>query len=523
MVTRILVVDDELLMRVEIVHLLENSSDYHVCGSAENGEQALSMMSKIRPDILLLDLTMPVMDGITMLKELKNLSHAPKVLILSCHDEFYLVKEALVNGADDYILKNTLNHDNLIESLNKLRNQIQTENKKKNIENISYDLQKISTIYHEDILKHIINGTIDKNVNLSQYVSIDERNCCCTVFSISHFSEVIRRYQNNDISFLISSMCSIFENALSDIPGKELLRNNENEFILLLSFSGTSESRVIKDMISEKMEKLSELGKTYLNISLVFGIGSLSHNFSSLHESYKQALNAMIVHFYDSKKEIIFYSDMCYDFCTHDQYNNVANQLFLYCDINDYKSLHNYLLNIPELCIKYKKLPLLFPEQIKSLYIGIARSIHTNNQTVDKLTIEKINTCETFEALNVLFDTEVFDKLQLDKIEQIDYLSKQTIQFINKNYMNDISVYNIADSLEVSETYLSRIFNKNVGISIPNYINQYRIGKAKEYLLNTNLKLYEISEKVGFNSLAYFNTTFKRVVGCTPSSFRNKH
>jgi two-component system response regulator YesN len=318
-------------------------------------------------------------------------------------------------------------------------------------------------------------------------------------------------------------MCTIFENALSDIPAKELFRNKENEFILLLSFSNIDESRKIQDMISEKIEKLSELGKTYLNISIIFGIGSPFHSLSSLDESYRQAINAMIVYFYNPKEEIIFYKDKCYDFCTQEQYNNIANQLFLYCDINGYKSLRNYLSDIPDLCLKYKKLPLLFPEQIKSLYIGIARSIHTNNQTVDKLTIEKINSCETFEALNKLFDSEIFYSFQLDKIEQIDYLSKQTIQFINKNYVNDISVSNIADSLEVSETYLSRIFNKNVGTSIPNYINQYRIGKAKEYLLNTNLKLYEISEKVGFNSLAYFNTTFKKIVGCTPSTFRNKH
>jgi two-component system response regulator YesN len=435
MATRILVVDDELLMRVEIVHLLENATDYHVCGSAEDGEEALSLIGKSKPDIILLDLTMPVMDGITMLKKLKDMAHPPKVLVLSCHDEFNLVKEALINGADDYILKNTLNHDNLINSLNKLRSKIQTDNKNLNLENISGDLKKISTIYHEDILKHIINGTIDKNVKLSQYISIDEKNCCCIVFAISHFSDVIRRYQNNDISFLVSSMCTIFENALSDIPAKELFRNKENEFILLLSFSNIDESRKIQDMISEKIEKLSELGKTYLNISIIFGIGSPFHSLSSLDESYRQAINAMIVYFYNPKEEIIFYKDKCYDFCTQEQYNNIANQLFLYCDINGYKSLRNYLSDIPDLCLKYKKLPLLFPEQIKSLYIGIARSIHTNNQTVDKLTIEKINSCETFEALNKLFDSEIFYSFQLDKIEQIDYLSKQTIQFINKNYV----------------------------------------------------------------------------------------
>jgi two-component system response regulator YesN len=100
------------------------------------------------------------------------------------------------------------------------------------------------------------------------------------------------------------------------------------------------------------------------------------------------------------------------------------------------------------------------------------------------------------------------------------YISQKTIKFIKCNYHKDISLTDIAAQININSTYLSDIFNKEVGISIPQYLNRLRIEKSKSLLKNHNIKIGEVSALVGFQDSNYFGKVFKKNVGMTPERFR---
>lgn len=104
---KILLVDDDFLVRTFLSRLTNwNAHGYSVVGAAQDGEQALEMTQEYQPDIIITDISMPVMDGITLIRRLKKENNPAKIVVLSCHDDFEYVREAMKLGADEYVLKN---------------------------------------------------------------------------------------------------------------------------------------------------------------------------------------------------------------------------------------------------------------------------------------------------------------------------------------------------------------------------------------------------------------------------------
>ena len=102
MIQKILIAEDELLTRIGIRNLIPwQEYEFQLAGEAEDGEQAIKVLEKYSPDILLLDINMPMVDGISVLQTIKEKGWHTHTIILSCHDEFEMVKQALVWGADD--------------------------------------------------------------------------------------------------------------------------------------------------------------------------------------------------------------------------------------------------------------------------------------------------------------------------------------------------------------------------------------------------------------------------------------
>jgi len=93
-------------------------------------------------------------------------------------------------------------------------------------------------------------------------------------------------------------------------------------------------------------------------------------------------------------------------------------------------------------------------------------------------------------------------------------------KYLDENYMIDMNITDVADHLDISYSYLSRIFRTRTGITLTDYLNSVRINKSKEYLTNTFLTLGEISEKVGYNNVQSYQRFFKKYINLTPGDFR---
>lgn len=121
-----MLVDDDFLVRTFLSRLTNwNAHGYSVVGAAQDGEQALEMTQEYQPDIIITDISMPVMDGITLIRRLKKENNPAKIVVLSCHDDFEYVREAMKLGADEYVLKNLLTEQSMLKLLGELEGREQ--------------------------------------------------------------------------------------------------------------------------------------------------------------------------------------------------------------------------------------------------------------------------------------------------------------------------------------------------------------------------------------------------------------
>lgn len=123
--------------------------------------------------------------------------------------------------------------------------------------------------------------------------------------------------------------------------------------------------------------------------------------------------------------------------------------------------------------------------------------------------------CSRLQASPVLFSAAVGEKRK-------DPLTSQAITYINQHYNEEISLESLARRLFVNPSYLSRTFKKNTGYAVVSYINLKRVTQARYYLSETDMPITQIAFLVGFNTISYFCVVFRRLIGCTPSVYRQE-
>ena len=164
---RVLIVEDEYITRNFLSSIINwEEHDMTLVSLAKDGLEALNIIKKENIDIVITDLKMPKMDGNTLIKNLKEIKFKGKIIVLSNYDDFRSVKEAMKNGAYEYILKVTISKNELLEILEKARAELINSNKLikgNNIVEISSEKLNVNE-YLEMYLKGEVNITIDSNL-----------------------------------------------------------------------------------------------------------------------------------------------------------------------------------------------------------------------------------------------------------------------------------------------------------------------------------------------------------------------
>ncbi len=145
---KLVVIDDDLPIREELKRFNWDSLDIEFAGEAENGYTGLNLCRKERPDIIFLDIIMPVMEGLEMLKFIKDELPESQVVILTCHKDYKYMREALKMGVSDYILKTNLEDEEIISVIKRVKENLlnfRSESKKDDIKN----KLKSSTVFRE--------------------------------------------------------------------------------------------------------------------------------------------------------------------------------------------------------------------------------------------------------------------------------------------------------------------------------------------------------------------------------------
>lgn len=532
---KLLIVEDEKWEREGLVHFLDwPQLGIEIIGAAPNGERGLEIAKAQKPDILITDIKMPVMDGLRLAKEMKNISPDCQMIIVTGYDEFEYAQEALSYSVYEYLLK-PIQKESLLETIKRVVDNIDRQiNESIYAENLHAQLNDLLFAEREKYLQSLIAGR-----RLPTELSLQKRGG--DFFDYEYYTAAVIKLDlasddyYADIDCLKArqkDVCSCFYRLCRDdclIARDEIIFC---EIVLCLAAHNSN-----KSSFADKLSSIIAAGDPIFARKHIVGVGSCVKTMDQVARSYMEAKSALDQAFLMSEGDIVFYEDIKNEFdmdssVAEDNIDSVAdfskkllNQAVDADIATIMAATENAFYHLSGSGVKRSELYDYFNCFINELRIF---SANINDLSFLKQTIYQETFFERFFRLDDLKEwlqkllVEVHNNIKCKMANREKQLSDQAMAIIKRDYSQNIGIDSIAHSMNISANYLSSIFNKHAGRSFSTVLTEYRIKKAEELLADKTCNILDIAQKVGFSNASYFSTVFKKVNGSTPIEFRQK-
>jgi len=542
---KLLVVDDEKIVRIALSTIIDWSEhDFQFVGAASNGAEALKLIEQSSPDIIITDLKMPEMDGLELIRTLHERQYAGKYIVLSNYDEYASVREAMRLGASDYMLKMTIEPSELLAILQKLRNSLLEERKQQATNNQlvrqlheSQNQQRIQLLKEYLQESDLIADTLERDIKAIGFHDAAAIGRLLLIH-MSEYENVMVNGKLRDKKLFLFSLENILKETLAGCEQIDLIELGEGLYLVIALDTRSA---------SDDQKWLLLAGKTiqllamYLNIHLSVTLSSQFSGIHALREQYLQALLAASADFYEGPDVVIEASKMVITpYLASDIELDWSEKLKLAVEEGNVERLEEVLANI----IAYATEVKWDPASLKRYYIALLGDLdkeylkweqqYTAVLAEDMHAVQKLSLFY-FEALTKAATVEEFmlaaqkalqsacSRLQDMKDKRYRKEVLQLIELIEHNTDKKMSLEQLASEVNMHANYMCRVFKQDTGKSIVQYWNELKISKAAEYLKQPDVRVKEAAAYVGIDDPFYFNRLFKKIIGISPTEYRNKY
>lgn len=510
---RVVIVEDEEIIRNGLIKLLGKiNKDVEIVGSAEDGEVGLEIIEKVRPDLVITDIRMPKMDGIEMLGSVAKMGITHKTIVLSAYSEFEYAQKAIKLGVSEYILK-PISIQEIAQSLKKITNQLNYEqnNKLKNPERL-FNLKHIfqSSLFEE----LIIDGDIEKLLKENYKISVNDIFEVFVIYLGNKYEQYHIKIEN-DIKIILNDTNN-FEFKMLELPSC-------NEIVMIF-FNFKIEINLLEYVNNSLRPRINYIDSNdmvlgYMRCEGILALKDIIHKLNKeLHWNIVLESNDIVNYPEVLKKytlpisyPIAIEKELKTVVCTMqlNKIDKIIDKFIHYC-----KDIRGNPKGIKENFVRFAWIIISFTKEIdETLYSDLdSQQLLTNIMSA-------ITWNELEGALKILIQKNNHHK-DVSSVSCISLLVKRSQCIIHEFYNKGITLDEIALKLGVTPEYLSTQFKKEIGESFSAYIRSYRINKAKKLLISTELKLYQISEQVGYNDPKYFSKVFKENTDQLPGEYR---
>lgn len=530
---RVLVVDDEPIHRREMAKLVRSLRNEYTVEEAENGKAALEMINNSKYNILITDVKMPVMDGLQLLESIEEKTSHMKIVVLSGYDYFEYAKGAIKFGACDYILKpvDPETVEMMLRRVEKLLKE-QEENDKTR-DSLRKELDVTYPVYldyamnrwireelpldNEPIIQDVIKNKGDCRILT---ISISDRKATASNSSTTMRKDEIKSYARNTIYDRLSAFGRNLSFFLED-----------KRLILAIILFSTNKINIYADDFILELNQIASL--FYEQQELIISIGISNSYKCSRHNcktALREALQALEHCFYKIESICIYGIDgkfpMNNTLPDMPQFETELKDAIVQCDSERiFKCLDNFFSGLAK---EARIAPDILINYTENLLISCLDTIKKSIENSDYLELsykirQSINQCtylkELSETLRNLI-IAIIDKFQTVLEDRNKYIIQKCIEYISGNLSEELSVETLANRFHFNPNYFSTIFKKNTGVALSYFILDMRMQKAVFLLQNSEKKIYEIAEKVGFRDVKYFCKVFKSKFGVTPNHYR---
>lgn len=484
---------------------------------------------------MITDIRMPQLSGIDLMKVLNENSIYPRTVVVSGYDDFEYAQGALRMGAVNYLLK-PVEEDELLDTIKHCVKELESERQK----NTTFQEQSTtSEMLMEHIYEELIFETPDKRIE-ELLEKLNKKGICFPFPSAAVISIQVREHTFFVNDKIKSDMWSVYQwlrrNLQEQCYERQYLYMREGQVVLLLFGEEKKEKfdKRIKNWIQIILEEMQK----ELNISLFMSLG-VADTFSEIHTSYEEALRKIREKRAEEKRILALKNQK-----TEQELNTRFDDIY---GEYDFKTLIKEIRSGNSERAE-KELRLVMENSSRRLQSADTMKMQLFYMNfINKIAGACLPECETYadelamqcmtvmrELISIGTDSVVMEMWTclgrfVEKLTEVyqenngrrkHWMIDEVLQYVEENYNTALSTRDIAGRFFMNTSYFSKLFHEQMGCTFSNYVIDLRIKKAKIMLTQTNMKLYDIADAVGYTNVQYFSTIFKEKEGLTPSAFR---
>lgn len=458
---RILLVDDDFLALNAFFTLADwNQYGLSIAFEAHNGQEALDYLKDNRPDIAFLDVCMPDMDGIALLRLIRARDPSILCIMLSSYSDYPYVREALKHGAADYLLKHEITRESVLRLLSQ------------------YVTEIAPAPSGEDLESRLLHVLGERRPDAEPLSGILSYGCLAS--------------GRIPIEAQLMSIHQTCRHILNECPGSAVSSPDPGELVLFFPPANLEQAQEYTAKIRKAMEKYHHMEYAFLPVKHCADAEQINQAYRLFHRESIQ--NAPARPSLSSEESISL----------------------MLAVINHQKAMVKTLVQALYADAQKKKDVDAFAREVLSLYQHLKQLMGITGSVPPRLPGDPAQWEAAVEKMFV--DLSAYDDAGASS--PCSHTIRQALEYLHQHYAEDIRLNDVARYCNVSYNHLSFLFKKETGENIVGYINRLRIHQAARLILFDSLPVSAVCEKVGFNSYNHFFATFRSITGMTPSEFR---
>ncbi len=507
----VFIADDEQIVLEGLKYIIDwNQLGFTICGTATNGQDALTQILALKPDLVIMDIRMPKMNGIDVVTAAVTQGFRGKFIILSGVVDFKMAQSAMRNGVDFYLTK-PIDEEELEKAVISIREDLQLHHRNVNV----YEQYRAMARNH--ILEEILQGTADLERIDTQELHLEAN--LYQVISYENYN-VNYAYQNWDFERLIRV-------TNKDQNSFDVIASDMRHIILLKGdFAITQFARLVEHykLTPQKGSPLDSIFLTY---------GRVVSRLSDIPMSYEDVKKLTNRRFFCYKNQHVLSYDSLQQpesapVLLHRNTSHLYAEKFVgFIQTKNENQLCDTLDELSELMQNTSAGISDIKHALMDIYIQVKQRVLTLFPTSEIPVPPNTTVIDLIEKKYYLYEIIDFLEEQFTLMMRIVGVSTgasvldDVKYYINNNYERDLKLETIAPLFGYSSSYLGKLFSKN-GSNFNSYVDQIRIAKAKELLKEPDLKVYEIATRVGYKDVNYFHIKFKKYTSTSPAEFRKQ-
>lgn len=536
---KVLIVDDDILTRMNIKMIIDwNKMGYDICGEAVNGHNGIEMLETHNPEIVLTDMRMPVMDGLGLIEWINKYKPYIQVIALSGYDDFDYVKDSMKLGAIDYLIKHKLNPELLLSALEQAKSRIiKTKKAIEEKHQIENQLQLAQGHLNQQFLRALLNGEITELAEIKQgiknhHLNLEVMNNIVVVLEIDDYSFLKDKFTEMELNKRVTNVfIEIIQQILNETKQAYIIHIEQGKFAIVLSVSKAYSMLYVYNQMYQIIDRIKISIKRYLNLTACFGVSPVCPTLQKINHYYQKANLLLDEKFYKGKDQLFMENServIKNEFMTltTEQEKTIILSLKTYDEETLKKTLDAIFCWVIEQRANPNSTHMIVAELINIISLVAMQSNikmdeifsaddvpYSKMQKYDNIIDVKNWIKERYLHLLLLMKQNAYDNSNYSEN------TRKAIDYIHNNYHKNISLDDTARHINVSSSYLSRIFKEECNVNYIRYVNQLRVEKAKMLIENGETRIKDIIQQVGFQNYNYFFKVFKESTNMTPLEY----